>query len=357
MVTPTTPQVIAAERVPPMFRPNNQANLVPAQPLNPAASQSFLPGLGQVRSGNVVSSNGLDPVGDEELAQWSEQAAKGRSRSYFKAKAAVAMLNRQKAAIQAKIDGAAARGVPLPRGELIKLRRMLRQIDLRVAAIWRTLRRQQGGGLVAPPWRRRARYRRGRRLRPLIAIDAPVTPDPLQLEPPGISYQTGQDTLRAMQASVSPVTAMDGLGQEVFHATVTNTGAERAQHAIAIQEAHVPSLSKKTSRVTYSGTPREAIQNLRISIRQMKEHLNELKRYQRQTPALNQPIKLVSQIQNLEASIAYQRKMIRKIRQQQKMDRRAGIDGLGQFAIPAPLILGGVAAGVIFLAARSGKRR
>jgi len=216
MPTPTTPLVIAAERVPPMFRPNNQANLVPATPLNPAASMSFLPGLGAVRSGNVASSNGLDPIGDEELAQWDRQRAKGRIKSLEQAKAAIALLERQKVGLQVQIDGASARGIPLPRNQILRIRHRISQLNNRISRINRLLKKQQGGGNVAAPWQRRPIYqRKGRSLRPLIAVNAPVTPDPNRFAAPGINFETGQATIRAMQANIQPVTKMqsiNGLG-------------------------------------------------------------------------------------------------------------------------------------------------
>lgn len=216
MPTPTTPLVVAAERVPPMFRPNNQANLVPATPLNPAASMSFLPGLGAVRSGNVVHSNGLDPMGDEELAQWDNQRAKGKARNQERAKATIALLERQKVALQLQLDGVAARGVPLSRTQLMRIKSQMAQINNRITLIGRRLKRQQGGGNVDAPWKRRPVYqRRGRALHPLTVVNAPRTPDPLRLASPSANYQTGQDKLEAMQASVSPVTSiqsMEGLG-------------------------------------------------------------------------------------------------------------------------------------------------
>lgn len=212
MPTPTTPQVLAAERIPPMFRPNNQANLVPATPLNPAASMSFMPGLGAVRSGNIVHSNGLDPVGDEELAQWRAQADKGKAKAAMQAKDAIAQLERQKVSLQAKLDGAKARGMPLPRTEILKVRRSLAQINNRIEAIRKALKRQQGGGNTLAPWfRKPVLPPQGRSFRPLHAVNAPVTPDPLRLASPATSYQSGQSTIKAMQNSVSPVKQMPNI--------------------------------------------------------------------------------------------------------------------------------------------------
>jgi hypothetical protein len=53
--------VVASDNHPAVFRPGNQARLVPARSANPSPSQpsDFMPGMGAVQSGNGISSNGL----------------------------------------------------------------------------------------------------------------------------------------------------------------------------------------------------------------------------------------------------------------------------------------------------------
>jgi len=61
MIRPNKHLVIARETLPAHYRPSNQVRLVPAHSANPAASdpQTMLPGLGEVRMGNGMHSNGI----------------------------------------------------------------------------------------------------------------------------------------------------------------------------------------------------------------------------------------------------------------------------------------------------------
>lgn len=215
--TPTTPRVLARDKAPPMFRPGNQANLEPAVPLNPSPTQSFVPGLGQVRSANSAHT-GLDAQTEAELDVMKLTAEKQGQAQIQRARAQVRMLEAQIARNNAKAERAKVTGRPLPRGELRRIMDENTNAKAKLRQLSAILKNagSQGGGQTLPPWKRLPKVmpRKGRQFRPLAAtrsMSVP-TPDPLMYEPAGISLQQNRSKIMDMQKNIQPVSAMNGLG-------------------------------------------------------------------------------------------------------------------------------------------------
>lgn len=201
MYTPTTSRVRATETTPPMFRPCNQENLVPTDPLNPSPSQSFMPGLGAVRSGNLPGGNGLDPSGEEQLAAWRRTQVAQAQIASGSAKEEAKILMRELAKIRARLQSSSATGIPLPRAEILQLKMEENRLLRRLEMLSPKTRKVQSGGAVLPPWKR------------IPMIDAPVTPDVMKYASPGISTQQGRAQILAMQKNIQPVRPMNGVGE------------------------------------------------------------------------------------------------------------------------------------------------
>lgn len=78
MYRPSKHLVVASEDTPAIYRPSNQLRLVPARPANPQLASSMLPGMGNVQSGNGVSSLGLQSkAADRRLAHAVQQSRAG----------------------------------------------------------------------------------------------------------------------------------------------------------------------------------------------------------------------------------------------------------------------------------------
>lgn len=197
MYTPTAPRVTTrGDDVPPMFRPSNQANLEPAEALNPTPSQSFLPGLGEVRPGNA-SGTGLDPKGEEALAQLRRRTQQAQKRSAQQINSRVKQLEAQMAKAQAKIDQAKATGVPLPRQRVRELRNAQDRARKIIAYLRKHTQKTQAGGSVLPPWQRKPLYKRDLQTRPLQQMRL-IDPD-RELSAP-----------QTRQASVEGLAGVDG---------------------------------------------------------------------------------------------------------------------------------------------------
>lgn len=173
LYTPTAPRVKTnGDRTPPMFRPDQQARLVPTEASNPSPTQSFLPGLGQVQSGNQVST-GLDPEGEEVLSQREKQAARAQRASAQQLKDKVQWLEQKVAQVDARIDQAKATGLPLPRQRIRRLRTAQQKAREMISYLRKHISQVQGGGTILPPWKRRPRYSqpvlRSRPIQPLQA--------------------------------------------------------------------------------------------------------------------------------------------------------------------------------------------
>jgi hypothetical protein len=108
MATPTARQVVIPDEAPAFFRPINQTMLVPSQASNPAASQSFLPGVGEVRIGNSLTDNGLYPAENKKLA-----AAVQFERANRRAAAGPTALQDRAKAVEATIQKAQRAGKAL----------------------------------------------------------------------------------------------------------------------------------------------------------------------------------------------------------------------------------------------------
>lgn len=233
LYTPTTPRVVASDRTPPMFRPTNQSQLVPAMPANPAASQSFLPGLGAVRSGNTMAT-GLDQAGDEELAQWDKRLARKQKQVKAGIKTRARALQHKLTALEAKLDSAKVTGTQIPADKLAYLKDMRDRVKEALRALNRGIQVEaQGGGTAAAPWQRQALYMRKipkmrggtREMRPMRMYKemSPPTPDPLKYEPAAFSSQK-RGKILDMQANVQPIRSIDGLGDIVSWATGSTLG-------------------------------------------------------------------------------------------------------------------------------------
>lgn len=206
--TPTTPRVLARERVPAMFRPGNQANMEPAQASNPAASQSFLPSLGTVRSGNGYDDNALAAEGD----QFARMVNQRRS-AQVQDRQRVAQLRKRLAEIEAQIEGAAASGKDMPAARLRELRERKRRIlNMLADTSGRDARNQQAGGNALAPWFRRPKRanKRFKQYRKLPWVQSPASPDPEAYASRAFSAQKNRRQILAMQNNVQPVKQMDG---------------------------------------------------------------------------------------------------------------------------------------------------
>lgn len=223
MTTPTTTHVLGRERIPSMFRPGAQARLVPTEPLNPAASQDMLPGMGDVRSGNSVTDNGLAPRESEMLhrqvvAQHIERLAGTLNAQVKQAQEQMIALQAEVDAIKAKGDRANSSVIQRKKAALAQLKQKVLDLQQRRAQIIggaRPIPGQMRQNLL-PPWQRMGIFKWKRRwigregsqfleATPMQMVAAPATPDPLRYEPTGISYQKGQGRIRDMQLNIQPV--------------------------------------------------------------------------------------------------------------------------------------------------------
>lgn len=201
--TPTTPHVLARERVPAMFRPGNQANMEPAQASNPSATQSFLPSLGDVRSGNGYDDNALAAEGET----FTRMVNKKRVVDAIKQESA-GELRKQLAQIESQVQGAAARGQDMPARKLKRLQERKRQILIKLASMNGHQARIQHGGRALPPWEMGAKIQRFHQYQKMPWRRSPATPPALDYEPVGASTQKNRQQILAMQQNVQPVKRM-----------------------------------------------------------------------------------------------------------------------------------------------------
>ena len=220
--TPTTPRVLARERVPAMFRPGNQAIMEPADASNPAASQSFLPSLGLVRSGNGYDDNALAAEGDafsRMVGQKRAEDANNQQRA--------AHLRQKLAQLDAQIQGSAASGQDMPAATLRRLQERRRRIlNILADTSGQAARNQQAGGTALAPWQRKPRMaKRVAQYRKLPWIKSPATPNPEAYASKGFSAQKNRAQILAMQQNVQPVKTMstvDGWFQDEMIPGVPN---------------------------------------------------------------------------------------------------------------------------------------
>lgn len=201
--TPTTPHVLARERVPAMFRPSNQANMEPAQASNPSATQSFLPSLGNVRSGNGYDDNALAAEGES----FTRMVNKKRVVDTVKQESA-GELRKRLAQIESQIQGAAARGQDMPARKLKQLQERKRQILVQLANMGGHQARIQHGGRALPPWEMGAKIKRFSQYKKMPWRQAPATPPALNYEPVGVSSQQNREQILAMQQNIQPIKRM-----------------------------------------------------------------------------------------------------------------------------------------------------
>lgn len=202
-MTPTTPHVAATDRTPPMFRPGNQARLEPAQPLNPSASQSMLPGLGAVRSGNGFNDNALHAKDGQEFA-----AMVNKRRAWAGQRQNIKQLKRKLAEVELQLQAPSATGQSLPSSKLRELQAAKRRLIAAIAAHGRT--DNQPGAVDVAPWQRKKKVRTPKMVqhKSLPTVPGPKTPSALDYEPGAFSAQSGMRKLKAMQANVQPVVPM-----------------------------------------------------------------------------------------------------------------------------------------------------
>lgn len=202
MTTTTAPHVLATDRLPPMFRPGNQARLVPAMAANRNVTNSMLPGLGNVRCGNGLSDNGLAAAENDSVASWvvnRTQVARAKQ-----AQAAQDQIRQQIAKVSARLQAASITGKALDPAIYQKLNRELAHLhasQLRTAraAAVSTAEAQR---LHVQPWNQ------------VPVVMSPATPDPLVDEPAGISYQRNQQHIMNVQrqiTTVRPINPLQGL--------------------------------------------------------------------------------------------------------------------------------------------------
>lgn len=229
------------ERIPAHFRPSNQANMVAAEPLNPSASQSMMPGLGMVRSGNEVTDNGLAPLENAEIHK--QIIAQDKQTRAKKLQGALTKIGQEMAQITADLDQLKTKGDRANTAVLRRKAAKLEQLKAKAERIKEAITiiktgKPTGGYRNRPlptarhnllePWKRPAKWKRkdkwvgrdGHRFKqvpeavPLSHVYAPPTPDPLVFEPgakaPGLSQQERAKIL-AMQANIQPVQSMDGI--------------------------------------------------------------------------------------------------------------------------------------------------
>lgn len=177
--------------------------MVPAEPLNPSASQSMLPGLGVVRSGNGFNDNALQA---REGRQFAQQVNKRRA--WAGKQQDIGQLKRMLVGIEAKLQSASATGVAIPAKELRQLQTMKKKILTKITEIGRT--DNQAGGTVLPPWQRAQKVKSAQMVqhRSLPTVRGPATPDPLKEASYAFSSQRNRPQIRDMQANIQPVVSM-----------------------------------------------------------------------------------------------------------------------------------------------------
>lgn len=199
MTTTTAPHVLATDRLPPMFRPGNQARLVPSMATNRSMTNSMLPGLGNVRSGSSLTDNGLASGENAAVASWViNRQQVSRARQAHQAQDAI---RQQIARVSARLQAASITGKALDPAIYQKLSRELAHLH----AV--QLRNAQAGAmsvaeaqrLHVQPWNQ------------VPVVMSPATPDPLVAEPAGISYQRNQQHIMNVQRQISPVRPINPL--------------------------------------------------------------------------------------------------------------------------------------------------
>jgi len=193
MYTPTTQHVAARDnRVPPMFRPTNQANLEPASSINFSATQNMLPGMGSVRRGNEMTS-GINPDEEAEFTRQVRNAEVTRKRAKKATRTEAGRLKRRIQEVKARLDRAVATGQEPPANAMAELNQL--QAKLQWLGRMKQAEKEHGSA-EQMPFKRRVHLPR---------VHAPTTPDPEAYASTGISHQKNRGQILDMQKNIQPV--------------------------------------------------------------------------------------------------------------------------------------------------------
>lgn len=192
MVTPTTPHVMARDDgAHPMFRPGNQANLVPAEPTNWSATQAI--DVAGARRGNPMGT-GLVPQDEATFASQMRFIQQKRDQRKQAMTGHVAQLQKELRSVEVRINKARATGRDPAAADRRKAR-LLRNRLQALANIQQAEAKQAAKKSTMP-------FHRGARIKQRFS---PPTPDPLIYEPVGISHQKNLAKIKDMQDNIQPV--------------------------------------------------------------------------------------------------------------------------------------------------------